>query len=66
MTQTIPQVDLQQFLSQDPSDRNQFVSNLGSAFSDIGFVALRGHYLTEELVTELYDQIIAFFDLPAL
>ena len=64
MTQTIPQVDLQQFLSQDPSDRNQFVSNLGSAFSDIGFVALRGHYLTEELVTELYDQIIAFFDLP--
>ena len=46
MTQTIPQVDLQQFLSQDPSDRNQFVSNLGSAFSDIGFVALRGHYLT--------------------
>ena len=64
MTQTIPQVDLQQFLSQDPSDRNQFVSNLGSAFSDIGFVALRGHYLTEELVTELYDQIMAFFDLP--
>ena len=64
MTQMIPQVDLQQFLSQESSSRNQFILDLGTAFSDIGFVALRGHYLTSELVTALYEQVRTFFELP--
>ena len=64
MTQSIPQVDLAQFLSSDPKERQQFVAALGAAFSDIGFVALRGHFLSPELVTKLYTQIEAFFQLP--
>ena len=63
MTQFIPQVDLAQFLSSDPKEQQQFVAALGAAFSDIGFVALRGHFLSPELVTKLYTQIEAFFQL---
>ena len=63
MTQFIPQVDLAQFLSSDPKEQQHFVAALGAAFSDIGFVALRGHFLSPELVTKLYTQIEAFFQL---
>ena len=61
MGNTIPQIDLEQFLSEDKSARDSFVQSLGSAFSDIGFVALRGHFLTTDLIEELYRQIKIFF-----
>lgn len=64
MGNTIPQIDLEQFLSEDKSARDSFVQSLGSAFSDIGFVALRGHFLTTDLIEELYRQIKIFFNLP--
>ena len=60
MANTIPQIDLEQFLSEDKSARDSFVQSLGSAFSDIGFVALRGHFLTTDLIEELYRQIKIF------
>ena len=64
MGNTIPQIDLEQFLSDDKSARDSFVQSLGSAFSDIGFVALRGHFLTTDLIEELYRQTKIFFNLP--
>lgn len=62
--QNIPSVDLRDFLSGDATRKQKFVSEIGRAFEDIGFVALKGHYLKEELVTELYDEIRKFFALP--
>lgn len=62
--QNIPSVDLRDFLSGDATRKQMFVSEIGRAFEDIGFVALKGHYLKEELVTELYDEIRKFFALP--
>lgn len=60
----IPSVDLRDFLSDDHSKKMQFVEQLGSAFEEIGFVAISGHFLSNELSEELYTQIKAFFDLP--
>ena len=62
--QKIPSVDLQQFLSNNTSDKQAFVSQIGSAFSNIGFAALKGHFLSEELIEELYTEIKNFFNLP--
>lgn len=59
----IPSVDLRDFLSDNPDKRNAFIQNLGKAYEDIGFVALKGHFLSVELVDNLYDQIRAFFSL---
>ena len=61
--QQIPKVDLNDFLSADQNDKKQFVSQLGSAFEEIGFVALTGHFLSSELMEGLYTEIKAFFDL---
>lgn len=62
--QHIPSVDLSDFLSDDPSRRQQFIAELGQAYEDIGFVALRNHRLSDELSASLYEQVKAFFDLP--
>lgn len=62
--QHIPKVDLQDFLSGDAMKKQAFIAALGDAFQEIGFVALRGHLLSEELQTDLYAAIKAFFELP--
>ena len=59
----IPSVDLKEFLSNDPQEKQKFVKEIGAAFEEIGFVALSGHFLSDELVKELYAQIKAFFAL---
>ena len=61
---TIPSLDLSKFLSEDSSKKQQFVSELGSAFEEIGFISLKNHFLTEELMSSLYNEVKLFFDLP--
>jgi isopenicillin N synthase-like dioxygenase len=60
----IPSVDLQDFVSGDPERKAKFVSDLGAAFNNIGFVALKGHYLSSTVQENLYDASKAFFSLP--
>ncbi len=60
----IPNVDLQDFISDDPFRKERFIEEIGAAFGDIGFVALSGHFLSEELVKNLYSEIKQFFELP--
>ena len=48
----IPNVDLREFLNDDKSTQEKFISEIGSAFEEIGFVALSGHFLSEALVAE--------------
>lgn len=62
--QNIPSVDLKDFLSNDPKRKQKFVNEIGNAFENIGFVALKGHFLGNKLVEELYDEIRNFFALP--
>ncbi len=60
----IPSVDLKDFLSNDPERKQAFVNNIGKAYEDIGFVALKGHFLDDDLVDRLYGEIKNFFSLP--
>jgi isopenicillin N synthase-like dioxygenase len=60
----IPSVNLQDFLSEDKNRNKKFIQEIGSAFEDIGFVALRGHFLSDELVKDLYSEVRNFFNLP--
>lgn len=62
--QKIPSVDLRDFLSDDPVRKQKFVNEIGKAYSDIGFVALKGHFLDDRLVDELYREVRNFFTLP--
>lgn len=62
--QNIPSVDLRDFLSDDPVRKQKFVNEIGKAYEDIGFVALKGHFLNETLVENLYKEVRNFFSLP--
>ena len=62
--QQIPSVNLRDFLSDDPARKQHFVNEIGKAYEDIGFVALKGHFLDDQLVTNLYQEVRDFFELP--
>ncbi|WP_028290044.1 2-oxoglutarate and iron-dependent oxygenase domain-containing protein [uncultured Olleya sp.] len=61
---SIPSVNLKDFISGDPVKKQQFVDHIGKAYEEIGFVALKGHLLDETLVDNLYEEIKNFFSLP--
>ena len=61
---SIPSLDLNKFLSDDNNEKNQFVIDLGNAFTEIGFISLKGHFLSKTLMEQLYEQVKLFFDLP--
>ncbi|QNS40738.1 isopenicillin N synthase family oxygenase [Chryseobacterium manosquense] len=60
----IPSVDLRDFLSGNPERKQKFVNEIGKAYEEIGFVALKGHFLDEKLVDDLYQEVKQFFELP--
>ncbi|SFD40174.1 isopenicillin N synthase family dioxygenase [Algibacter pectinivorans] len=60
----IPSVNLKDFLSNDPARKQKFVEAIGKAYEDIGFVALKGHFLDDALVDNLYKEVKNFFSLP--
>jgi isopenicillin N synthase-like dioxygenase len=59
---SIPSIDLNDF--SNPSKKEQFVTELGRAFNEIGFVAVKNHGLSDELSNRLYNAFQKFFELP--
>ncbi|MEZ4973248.1 MAG: 2-oxoglutarate and iron-dependent oxygenase domain-containing protein [Cyclobacteriaceae bacterium] len=60
----IPSLDLNDFISGDDARRDAFVKELGNAYNEIGFVAVKNHFLADELTAKLYSAVKVFFDLP--
>jgi len=60
----IPSIDLNDFLSGDIQRKEKFVQELGRAYEEIGFVAVKGHLLTDDTSSTLYQQVQNFFNLP--
>lgn len=58
----IPSVDLQDFLTGTPEQRAAFVRELGQAYEEVGFVAVRNHGLSEAQTDALYRSVQAFLD----
>ena len=60
----IPSVNLADFLSDDPARKQKFVNEIGQAYEEIGFVALKGHFLSDELVENLYKALDKAISMP--
>jgi len=60
----IPSLDLADFTSGDESKKAQFVKDLGEAYNNIGFVAIKNHGLSDELTQSLYTTVQTFFSQP--
>ena len=61
---TIPSVNLADFLSGEKTKKQAFVKQIGEAYQEIGFVALKGHFLDDNLVAGLYQEVEQFYALP--
>ena len=59
----IPSVDLADFTEGNKETKAAFVKELGKAFEEIGFVAVKNHGLSDALCAELYAQVKGFFTL---
>ena len=64
MIQSIPAIDLRDFTHGTPEEKQRFVQELGKAYEEVGFVAVRNHGLDDGLRDRLYDSVKAFFTLP--
>jgi isopenicillin N synthase-like dioxygenase len=62
MQPTIPQLDLDFF--QNPETRNEFIQEIGNAFKEIGFVAIKNKYINQEDIDAYYEEVKTFFHLP--
>lgn len=60
----IPSLDLAHFTTGTDEQKQQFVQALGAAFTNIGFIALKNHGLSEEVRVQLYAAVERFFALP--
>jgi len=60
----IPTVDLADFLSNDSDKKKKFVEALGNAYETVGFVGVKNHGLSDELIEALYKYVQEFFSLP--
>lgn len=59
----IPSLNLEDFTTGTAETKAQFVKDLGEAYNNIGFVAIKGHYLSDDLSQKLYAAIEKFFNL---
>lgn len=60
----IPSVDLAEFIHGTAEQKQKFVNELGRAYEDIGFVAVRNHLIDAATVEKLYAEVQAFYNLP--
>jgi isopenicillin N synthase-like dioxygenase len=60
---TIPVVDLSQYTQGNDATKNKFVQALGTAYEEVGFVAVVNHGIPNALIKQLYEQVEAFFSL---
>lgn len=58
---SIPSLDLADFTQGDEQRKKKFVQQLGDAYNTIGFVAIRNHYLSDDLSQKLYAIIKKFY-----
>lgn len=62
---SIPVVNLADFTSGDPQLKQAFVAQLGIAYEEVGFVAVKNHGISDELIADLYKYVQQFFALPS-
>jgi isopenicillin N synthase-like dioxygenase len=60
----IPSLDLADFYKGNAAQKQKFVNDLGAAYHSIGFVAIKNHFLTDDMQQKLYTSIKKFFALP--
>ncbi len=62
---SIPVVDLDEFVNGDEESKKSFVQQLGKAYEEVGFVAVKNHGVPDALIAHLYEYVQQFFSMPS-
>lgn len=60
---SIPVVDLKQFTEGQGASKSDFIKQLGNAYEEVGFVAVKNHGIDQALINRLYTEVKDFFAL---
>lgn len=60
----IPCIDLALYTQGNAEQKQEFVQQLGKAYEEVGFVAVKNHGVPDELIARLYKEVEEFFKLP--
>jgi isopenicillin N synthase-like dioxygenase len=60
----IPTLDIRTFTQGTDAEKSAFVKDLGNAYESIGFAAIHGHGIPDDLISKLYAESASFFALP--
>ena len=60
----IPTLDLRKFTHGNATERQAFIETLGRAYETIGFAAIHGHGISDDLIAKLYATSEKFFSMP--
>ncbi len=60
----VPELSLKTFVSGAPKERQDFIDALIEGFQYFGFIILKDHAVSPELLSRAYQMSKAFFDLP--
>ena len=64
LPQGIPSIDLADYVNGNAEQRAKFIQDIGQAYEDIGFVALRNHGIDDSMIENFYRVVKEFFALP--
>jgi isopenicillin N synthase-like dioxygenase len=64
MSVNIPLLDLNEYVHGTAEQKKKFSECIGKAFNDTGFVTIKNHGLSAELIDELYVEVKKLFSLP--
>lgn len=59
----IPTLDVREFTLGNTIQKESFTQQLGKAFHDVGFVAIKGHYREDQVTEDPYKHFRTFFEL---
>lgn len=60
----IPVVNLALYTNGTDAEKVQFSNELGKAFEEVGFVAVKNHGIDQQLIDQVYGTVTSFFELP--
>jgi len=60
----IPTLDLRRYTEGSDEDKKAFAAELGAAYRQVGFAAISGHGVSEQLIADMYSEVKTFFSLP--
>lgn len=63
-TVNIPRLNLKHYTEGTVEQKLQFSNDLGTAFTDTGFVTITNHGMDKQLIHDLYATVQTFFSLP--